>query len=410
MNSKYLPLTLLFIYLSVPASSTRAQDLVIYGDVIYPVSQPAIENGVVVVRGGKIAAVGPANAVPVPEGVRSLRAAVVTPGLIDAHSVVGLTGILNQDEDQDQLDRTEPIQPQLRAIDAYNPRDELVEWIRSFGVTTVHTGHAPGELVSGQTMIIKTTGDDVDASVLIPFRAITVTLASSAQKSGTSSPGTRGKMIAMLRENLLKAQEYSEKLKKSAESEASKPDRDLKLESFVSVLEGKTKLLVTADRSQDIASALRLAKEFQLKIWIDSGAESYLLIDEILEAGASVIIHPSMARAVSDRENMSFETAAKLHEAGIPLAFQSGFEPYVPKTRVVLFEAALAAAHGLGFEKTLKALTLDSATLLGIQDRVGSLEAGKDADIALYDGDPLEYTSHCVGVVIDGKVVSEIRR
>lgn len=410
MNSKYLPLTLLFIYLSVPASSTRAQDLVIYGDVIYPVSQPAIENGVVVVRGGKIAAVGPANAVPVPEGVRSLRAAVVTPGLIDAHSVVGLTGILNQDEDQDQLDRTEPIQPQLRAIDAYNPRDELVEWIRSFGVTTVHTGHAPGELVSGQTMIIKTTGDDVDASVMIPFRAITVTLASSAQKSGTSSPGTRGKMIAMLRENLLKAQEYSEKLKKSAESEASKPDRDLKLESFVSVLEGKTKLLVTADRSQDIASALRLAKEFQLKIWIDSGAESYLLIDEILEAGASVIIHPSMARAVSDRENMSFETAAKLHEAGIPLAFQSGFEPYVPKTRVVLFEAALAAAHGLGFEKTLKALTLDSATLLGIQDRVGSLEAGKDADIALYDGDPLEYTSHCVGVVIDGKVVSEIRR
>jgi imidazolonepropionase-like amidohydrolase len=410
MNSKYLPLTLLFIYLSVPASSTRAQDLVIYGDVIYPVSQPAIENGVVVVRGGKIAAVGPANAVPVPEGVRSLRAAVVTPGLIDAHSVVGLTGILNQDEDQDQLDRTEPIQPQLRAIDAYNPRDELVEWIRSFGVTTVHTGHAPGELVSGQTMIIKTTGDDVDASVLIPFRAITVTLASSAQKSGTSSPGTRGKMIAMLRENLLKAQEYSEKLKKSAESEASKPDRDLKLESFVSVLEGKTKLLVTADRSQDIASALRLAKEFKLKIWIDSGAESYLLIDEILEAGASVIIHPSMARAVSDRENMSFETAAKLHEAGIPLAFQSGFEPYVPKTRVVLFEAALAAAHGLGFEKTLKALTLDSATLLGIQDRVGSLEAGKDADIALYDGDPLEYTSHCVGVVIDGKVVSEIHR
>jgi imidazolonepropionase-like amidohydrolase len=147
-----------------------------------------------------------------------------------------------------------------------------------------------------------------------------------------------------------------------------------------------------------------------LKIWIDSGAEAYLLMDEIREAGASVIVHPSMARAVGDRENMSFETAAQLHGAGIPLAFQSGFEPYVPKTRVVLFEAALSAAHGLGFEKTLQALTLDAAKLLGIQNRVGSLDVGKDADLALYDGDPLEYTSHCVGVVIDGKVISEISR
>ena len=410
MNSTYLPLSLLLVGLSLTVPSSHAQDLVIYGDVVYPVSQPAIENGVVLVRDGKIAAVGVADTIPVPEGIRSLKATVVTPGLIDAHSVVGLTGMLNQDEDQDQLDRTEPIQPQLRAIDAYNPRDELVDWIRSFGVTTVHTGHAPGELVSGQTMIIKTTGDDVDDSVLVPFRAIAVTLASSAQKSGTSSPGTRGKMLAMLRENLLKAQEYSAKLKESAEDETAKPARDLKHESFVSVLEGKTKLLVTADRSQDIASALRIAKEFQLKIWIDSGAEAYLLTDKIKEAGASVIVHPSMARAVGDRENMSFETAAKLHEAGIPVAFQSGFEPYVPKTRVVLFEAALSAAHGLGFEKTLGALTLDAANLLGIQDRVGSLEVGKDADLALYDGDPFEYTSHCVGVVIDGKVVSELRR
>ncbi len=410
MNSKFLPLLLLAFSFPFTAATTDAQDLVIYGDVVYPISQPAIENGVVLVKDGKIAAVGRAQTVPSPEGARALKAAVVTPGLIDAHSVVGLTGILNQDEDQDQLDRSEPIQPQLRAIDAYNPRDELVEWIRSFGVTTVHTGHAPGELVSGQTMIIKTTGESVDASVLVPFRAIAVTLTSSAQKSGSTSPGTRGKMLAMLRENLLKAQEYSEKLKKSAEDEASIPDRDLKLESFVSVLEGKTNLLVTADRSQDIASALRLAKEFNLKIWIDSGAEAYLLMDEIREAGASVIVHPSMARAVGDRENMSFETAAQLHGAGIPLAFQSGFEPYVPKTRVVLFEAALSAAHGLGFEKTLQALTLDAAKLLGIQNRVGSLDVGKDADLALYDGDPLEYTSHCVGVVIDGKVISEISR
>ena len=168
--------------------------------------------------------------------------------------------------------------------------------------------------------------------------------------------------------------------------------------------------MIAADKAQDIASALRLAEEFRLKIWLDSASECYLLLDEIKAANAAVIIHPTMARATGDRENLSFETASKLAEAGIPFAFQSGYEPYVPKTRVVLFEAGLAAAHGLGMERTLKAVTLDAAELLGIEKRVGSLTVGKDADVALFDGDPFEYTTHCVGVVIDGNVVSEVQR
>jgi imidazolonepropionase-like amidohydrolase len=183
--------------------------------------------------------------------------------------------------------------------------------------------------------------------------------------------------------------------------------RDLRMEMLGRVLKRELPLLVTANRAQDITSALRLAEEFGVKIVLDSAAEAYLLTSEIKAAGVSVIIHPTMWRAWGETENLSLETAATLRKAGIPLAMQSGYESYVPKSRIVLFEAAVAAANGLSFEQALATVTLDAAKILGIADRVGSLEPGKDADLALYDGDPFEYTSHCTGTVIDGAVVSE---
>ena len=123
-----------------------------------------------------------------------------------------------------------------------------------------------------------------------------------------------------------------------------------------------------------------------------------------------MLLHPPMERPFGDFENMSFTTAAKLRNAGIPFAFQSGFTSYVPKTRVVLFEAAIAAANGLGMENALRAITLDAAKIIGVEDRVGSIEVGKDGDLALYDGDPFEYTTHCVGVVIEGRPVFRGKR
>jgi imidazolonepropionase-like amidohydrolase len=194
------------------------------------------------------------------------------------------------------------------------------------------------------------------------------------------------------------------------EDDLSPPARDLRLEALASVLRSELPLLVTANRAQDIATALRLAGEFRIRIWLDGAAESYLMVDQIKAAGIPVFIHPSMVRAVGEYENLSFETAGKLVTAGIPVIMQSGFEGYVPKTRVVLFEAALTAANGLTFEQALATVTSDAAKVLGIDDRVGTLEPGKDADLALYDGDPFEYTTHCVGVIINGKVVSEIKR
>ncbi len=386
------------------APPVHGQDLAVRAELLHTQAGPPIKDGVVIVRRGRIVAVGPASQVPVPEGMTLLRAAVATPGLIDAHSCVGLSGYLNQPTDQDQLDKTGPMQPELRAIDAYNAREKLVEWLRSFGITTLHTGHGPGALISGQTMICKTRGATAEEAVLVPEAMIAVTLGASALEAAKKSPGSAAKQIAMLREEFLKAQAYRNKL---ADADAEKhPDRDLRLEALVAVLDGSVPLLVTAQRHVELESALRLRQEFGIRIVLDGAAESYLLLDEIRAAGVPVIVHPSMARPEGENENLSFETAARLHEAGIPIALQSGYEDYVPKTRVVLLEAAVAAAHGLGPDAALDAITIDAAKILGIDDRVGSLAVGKHGDIALYDGDPFEYVTHCIGTVIEGDVVS----
>jgi len=390
----------------VPAA--EAPPLVaVYGDVIHTMAGPPIEKGVVVIDGGKITLVGSALDIPVPPAARVVRGKVVTPGLIDAHTAVGLTGYLNQDQDQDQLDKGEPIQPELRAIDSYNPRERLIEWVRGFGITTIHTGHAPGALVSGQTMVVKTVGETVDDAVIVPAAMVAVTLGDDARPGDEKkSPGTRSKAVAMLRGEFVKTQDYLRKL--DLGDPEKRPDRDLRREIFADVLRGKLPLLVTVNRATDIDAALRIAKEFGIKIVLDSAAEAYLAADSIKAAGVPVIIHPSMRRGgTGETENISFETPATLHAKGISVAMQSGFEGYVPKTRVALFEAAIAAANGLTTEQALATITSDAAAILGVADRVGSLRPGLDGDVAVFDGDPFEYTSHCTAVVIDGRIVSE---
>jgi len=394
------------------AGSTASAQIAVRGKTVHTMAGPPIEDGIVIIQDGKISAIGRASQIAIPKDFRVIEANIVTPGLIDAHSTVGFSGILNSPHDQDQLERSAPIQPELRAIDGFNAQEDLIEWIRSFGVTTIHTGHAPGELISGQTLIAKTTGHTAAAAVFVEAKAVAATIGTAAQKTGGKSPGTRGKTVAMLRAELIKAREYLDKQRraKGAGDKGDPPARDLRLETLGRVLSGDQPLMVTAHRAQDIASALRLAKEFDFRIWLDGASEAYLLIDEIKAAGVPVFVHPTMSRAIGEHENLSLETAGKLVAAGIPVALQGGYEAYVPKTRVVLFEAAVAAANGLKFDQALRMITLDAAKILGIADRVGSLEVNKDGDLALYDGDPFEYTTHCTGCVIQGKVVSETVR
>ena len=393
----------------VLAAGAQAQDIAIKGDQVHTMAGPVIANGVVVIDDGKIVAVGPAASTAIPAGFDVLEAKVVTPGLVDARSVVGLAGYLNQQHDQDQLDESAPVQPQLRAIDAYNPQEVLVEWLRGFGVTTIHTGHGPGALVSGQTMIAKTTGNTADAAAIVERAMVAANLGPLALSEGSKSPGTRAKQMAMLRQALISARQgdapKSSSGKKDDKAAADTPPT-LETQAMRDVLARKLPLLVTANRAQDIMSALRLKQEFGIDLVLDGASEAYLLTDAIKAAGVKVILHPPMTRQYGEYQNASFTTGAALRAAGIPFAYQSGYESYVPKTRVVLFEAAIAAANGLSWNDALASVTIDAARIIGVGDRVGSLEVGKDGDVALFDGDPFEYTSHATGVVIDGKVVS----
>jgi imidazolonepropionase-like amidohydrolase len=312
------------------------------------------------------------------------------------------------------LEKSAPIQPELRAMDAFNAREKLVEWVRGYGVTTVHSGHAPQILMSGQTLIIKTRGPTVDDGLLNASAMLSVSIGEGGIFGERGkAPGTRAKEISMVRAELIKAQEYQRKKSPTTRVAATNPAddktpaRDLRLEVLVRVLNRELPMLVTAQRAQDILLAIKLGEEFNIKIVLDGASESYLLIDQIKASGVPVILHPTMKRPNGEAENLSLETAAKLKSAGIRVALQSGYEEYVPKTRVVLFEAAMAAANGLTFDQALSTITIDAARILGVDSRIGSIQAGKDADLALYDGDPFELTTHCVGTIIDGLVVSD---
>jgi imidazolonepropionase-like amidohydrolase len=393
--------TILFSFLSI---ATATSQLAIRGELVYTMAGNQIQNGVVLISGNKIERVGPAEQISIPPGYRVMSAKVITPGLVDAHTTVGLAGIYNVPHDQMQLEKSDPLQPELRAIDAYNPREDLVTWVRSLGVTTVHTGHGPGALASGSTIVVKTTGNTVSEALVDPVGMVAFTLGQSVSDN-FRSPGTRAKSVAMIRSEFLKAQDYTKKMQ--SKDPEKRPARDLKSEMLSKVLAGEVKALFTAQRAPDILAVLRLAKEFNFKPILDGAAESYLILDEIKKAGVPVILHPTMTRTGGDTRNASFETAAKLKAAGIPFALQSGFEGYVPRVRVILYEAAIAAANGLSREDALASITIDAARIIGVDKRVGSLEPGKDADVVLYDGDPFEYTSHVCGVVINGQIVSE---
>lgn len=378
--------------------------IAIKAETVYTVSGVPIKNGIVLVKDGKIESVGTAKEISIPKNYAIVEAKIVTPGFVDARSVVGLSGPLNIPTDQDQLEKSSPIQPELRALDAYNPEDKLVTYVRDYGVTTLHTGHGIGALVSGQTMVVKTKPGKIDAVTLVPLEMLAMTIGSSVQSNFTS-PGTKAKQMAMIRTELLKAQAYMQK--QNDKDSSKRPATDLKYEALAKLLKGEIKALVTVNSSNDIMNAIRLSKEFNFKLVIDGAAEAYLLIDEIKAAKAEVILHATMARNGGDMVNMTRESAAILTAAGIAVSIETGFEGYVPKTHVLLHEAALAVTYGLSYDDGLKSITLNPAKLLGIDKRVGSIEKGKDADLVLFDGDPYEYLTKVCRVMIDGIWVSD---
>jgi imidazolonepropionase-like amidohydrolase len=383
---------------------STATRLAIYAGRIHTVGQGTIADGVVLVEGGTITHVGPRKGFQLPADTPVLTAAVVTPGLIDAQTTVGVSGILNiAKADQDQDEMSDPNQADLRVLDSFNPIEPLLEFVREQGVTVVHATPGRANVIAGQTGIFRTYGTTVEKMALKFPAGILINLGEHPKTSYPGkAPGTRMGTASLIRTALSSAQAHAKKRL----GDEKKPGPNLKLEALEPALKGEIPVYFSAHRADDLMTALRLAEEYKLKPVLCLATEGYLIADKLAAAKVPVIVHPTMQRASAlETFNVHLGNAAALADRKIPLTMGTAFESYVPKQRVLRYEAAMAAVNGLGFDRALGAITLDAAKLLGIDDRFGSIEVGKVADLVLYDGDPFENTSHVMQTLIDGRVV-----
>ena len=368
-------------------------------------SGPPIKNGVVLVQNGKIRAAGQAVDVKLPEGVVVLSAPVVTPGLIDAHTVVGVSGRLNVPADQDQDEKSDPNQADARILDSFHPGEPLLEFALQHGVTVIQACPGPINVIGGQAGIFRTYGTTAEGMTVRFPSAIVFHMGEIPKLTYPGKPpGTRMGTAALIRNALVAAS--NDRNKRKAAKPDSPPDRNLKLEALGLLLDRKVPAIFGAHRADDLATALRLTQEFGLEARLSLATEAYLMADAVAAANVPVLVHPLMQRPHSPETfNTTVNNAAILADKKIPLAIVSAYESYVPKTRTPLNEAAIAMVNGLGYDRALKAITLDAARILKIDTDYGSFAPGKVADVVLYDGDPFEYTTHVTHVLLGGRLV-----
>jgi imidazolonepropionase-like amidohydrolase len=387
------------------AVAPDAQRMAIRAGLVHTASGEAIRDGLVVVENGLVRYAGERDGFEFPDGTPILAAAVVTPGFIDTHTVVGVAGQYNVPADQDQDEMSDPNQADARILDSFNPGEPLLEFALQHGVTVVQAFPGRANVIAGQAGIFRTWGKTVDAMTVRFPSGIVFNLGEVPKKSYPGkAPATRMATAAVIRNALNAAANY--KLKQQTAEDDSPVERNLKHDAIALLLDKKVPAIFSAHRADDIETSLRLAREFQLNGVLDLATEGYLVADEIARAKFPVLLHPTMQRISSpETYNSTLNNAAILADKKIPVSITSSFEGYVPKTRVPLYEAAIAMANGLGYDRAMRAVTLDAARILGIDQKFGSLERGKVADVVLYDGDPFEYATHVTHVILDGKLV-----
>ena len=384
--------------------------MLIINGTVHTMDGLTIPNGYVAVSGDKIARVGPMEECPGHWEGETLDAGQghILPGLIDAHCHLGMFGDALGFEGDDGNESTDPCTPQLRAIDAINPLDRCFEEARAAGVTTVLTGPGSANPISGQFAAIKTAGRWVDTMVVRAAVARKLALGENPKNISPErheTPTTRMATAALIRENLRKALEYGEKLEKAREDgEEERPDYDAKLEALLPVVRGELPVHIHAHRADDIATGVRIAREFGLKCVIVHGTEGHL-IPELLEGeGVPVITGPSLGdRSKPELANLTIESPAVLTLQGVKVAICTD-HPEVPVQYLPLC-AALAVKGGMNPEAALAAITINPAQIAGIDHRVGSLTPGKDADIVVMTGHPINLLSRVRAVFIGGKRV-----
>ena len=364
-----------------------------------------IENGCVLIGDdGKIAAVG--TNIPENEEMTVIDAAgkLVTPGCVEAHCHIGVHNSAMRWEGADYNERSDPLTPQMRAIDGINPIDETFELAVRHGVTSACTGPGSANVVGGTFAAIKLVGKRIDKMIIKNPVAMKCAFGENPKgcygQSGNKAPVTRMATAAMLRELLTKARNYL-----AAKEAGKEPAFDMKLEAMIPVIKREIPLKAHAHRADDIFTSIRIAKEFDVDLTLDHCTDGALIADELAEEGYPAFVGPSFgSKSKIELKNKEFTTPGVLHRAGVPVSIITD-APVIPLEYLPMC-AGFAVSSGLPYEEAWRAITVNPANQTGIGDRVGSLEVGKDGDVVIWQADPLTVIgTEAYITVVDGKVV-----
>lgn len=397
-----------------------AQTIVLRGGRLLTISHCAIENGVLVMENGKIAAVGAADSVKVPKNARVLDVTGMTvyPGLIDSETHLGLTEISLDTTTNDLEETSDAIMPHMHVYDAFHAESDLIPVTRMNGVTDAVVAPQTHDTLPGQDSFVQLDGRSSDEMLLVRDIALPLNFTGRQRRNETFQsakfPQTRMGMAAQLRQAFIDAQDYAQKLadydKKSADWQKEKkgdkpslPKRDLKLEALLPYLAGKRPVVLAAEEPSDLETALGLAREFNLKVILNHVSHSQILLDKIAATKLPVIVGPIYEQPKDDeRYDSVYRLPAELAQRGVKIAFAS-YEEH--NARNLPYQAGYAVAFGLPHDEAMKALTLNPAEIWGVADRLGSLDAGKSATVVVADGDPLELKTDVKRVFIAGREV-----
>ena len=407
-------------------ADVQAQTVALTGGLVYPISSEPVEGGTVLMVDGRIAAVGADVDIPAGAEVVDVSGSVVMPGIIDAMSYYGIAG-----EDMNEVPN--PLTPELRIIEAFAPFGTFgsgeageirVRELLSGGVTATYIGPGDATVVGGQGAVVKTAGARFDDLIVRAPAAIDITLGgrpASTYREQSRSPSTRMAVVAQLRDLLVKAQEWTAEREGGSEAgEAAAGPRNLGMEALARMLAGEIPARVQANATRDIRVAIELAEEFGFELVIDGAAGAHQMAGELADRGIPVILGPISHPYISGEEipdageygGVDERNVLWLNEAGVHVSlasFSRGFGRFGPGVagQWLLIDASIARGHGMSEADVLRAVTLSPAEALGVADRMGSLEAGKDADVVVFDGDPLSIRTWATRVYVGGSLVYE---
>ena len=384
--------------------------LAIVGGRILTITRGEMDGGTVLVDGSRIVAVGRDVAVPAGATIVDASGKYVMPGLIDAHTHVGIAEEAQGWAGNDVNEMTDPVTAHLRAVDAINPEDEGFRDAVKGGVTSLQINPGSANVIGGQTVAVKAFGRTIDEMVLRQPAGLKAALGENPKRvygDQKKAPSTRMGSAAVLREWLVKAQNYTEKLEKQAKGDADKPfERDLRLEAIAGVLRHEYPLRLHAHRADDIMTALRIRDEFDLPMSIEHCTEGFKVADELAKRGIPAMVGPTLtARTKVELRDRSLRTPGLLAMAGVKVAIIT--DHWVVPIQHLIVSVILAVKEGLDSDEALKAVTINPAEIIGVAERVGSLEAGKDADIQVLSGHPLDIMSRAERVYVGGRLAYE---